>query len=306
MGGAPDVGGVLMKQVTSLTLVLAAVLGALLAPGCTTTLTGSVVSATTGEPYAGAEIRIAEATAMTDSRGIFEVPGLARVETTGTVVVDGFAPHEFTVDLKNSNQVLAVEIPDCCVTVNVTETAVEPAEIGTMTVTLDGEEATGSPPAFFNLPPGIHILSVVSPDHDSHESTITLAAGESSVTVELSLTAVETYRRFLEAGKYHRVDVEYAYIHPDEQKLLTLEHWKENNEGFQMKSYALGETRMLDTWRSSWTKTVYASVAEIDRTIEWQVTDPQYSDYGQVLTDNFNQHWVKVDGVWRMVHPEKF
>lgn len=295
-----------MKRVAGFAAMIVAVLGVLLTNGCTAALTGSVVSATVGEPIAGAVVCIAETTVATNSRGTFEMLGLARDEATGTVLVEGFAPYEFTVDLKTGDQTLAVEIPDCAVTVNVVERAVEPAEVGTMTVTLDGENPTVLPSTFSGLPPGVHRLSVESEDHESLESTITLAAGESSVTVELSLTAMETYRRFLEAGRYHRADVEYAYLHPDEQKLLTPEHWKEGNEGLQMKSYAFGETRMLDTWKSGWTAEVYADVAEIDRTIEWQVTDPQYSDYGQVLTDNFNQHWVKLDGVWRMVHPEKF
>lgn len=58
---------------------------------------------------------------------------------------------------------------------------------------------------------------------------------------------------------------------------------------------------MLRSRKSKYVKT-YWNVAEIDRSITFQVTDSKYADYGKAHTDNLSQHWVKVDGIWYIVH----
>ncbi|MDP2181384.1 MAG: carboxypeptidase regulatory-like domain-containing protein [Actinomycetota bacterium] len=280
-------------------LVLPAAIGL---TGCTSRLEGKVVSASTGEPIAGAVVKVADSTSTTDGTGAFTFEGLKRQDITGTVEVEGFPPYEFSTDLQKGNQSLTLKIPDYVLTVEVKEKALEPAEIATMTVTLDGIETTSTPAAFRRVAPGVHVLTVAADGHETHEATVTLEPGESTVKVELSLTPLETYRRFLEAGKFHRNKVAYSYIHPDERKLLTLKEWTKARSGLDMKSIALGNVRMLKSWKSQLTNKTYKNVAEIDRSIEYQVTGTEYSDYGQVITNNGNQHWVKLDGLWYIVH----
>ncbi len=61
---------------------------------------------------------------------------------------------------------------------------------------------------------------------------------------------------------------------------------------------------MRDSWTSTWTGKTYTNVAEIARTTEYQVTDPSRRDNGKVYTGRSAQHWVEVDGLWRLIYPE--
>lgn len=281
-----------------------AVIASIAITGCTSGLTGSVVSATTGDPIVGARVTIGNQTIQTDANGEFAFEQLSRAEFTGSVAVTGFPVTEFTCDVSNGSDSVAVKIEDAVVLINTTEAAVEPAAVVVTAATLDGVEATGCPLAFPPVPPGEHHLVISAENHETYDATLTVEAGEASVDVTLSLTPLATYERFLEASKYGRVDVEYQYIHPDERALLSLEKWTAMGQGLEMTSMTLGNVRMLATWDSLRTGKTYEDVAEIDRSVEYQVTDPQYSDFGMRFTDNRNQHWVKVDGIWYMVHLE--
>ncbi len=294
-----------MKTKPRVVLIGLTIVLALCDLGCASTLTGQVVSSSTGEGIGGATIELAGMTAVTGYDGRFTIEGLKGGELTGTVSLEGFEPQEFTVDLRQGAAPLVVEIPDCMLVVSVVEKAIEPVEVTDMIVTLDDLSHLKSPSTFERLAPGDHILKVKSEGHEPYESTITLAAGESALAVELSLTPQETYRRYLGASLYSRSEVKYAYIHPDEQALLTLERYLKLDQGTQLKSYSIGDVLMRASWTSEWTGKTYTDVAEIDRTITYEVVDPKRPDYGQEYTGHFSQHWVKVDGIWRLIYPEE-
>jgi hypothetical protein len=209
----------------------------------------------------------------------------------------------FEVDLSKGSADQTIKIGDSALALTVTEAAVEAKPIAECVAKLDGR-AVSTSQTVEGLAPGRYSLTVEAADHEPYKLMLDLKPGKTAVVATLTLTPLETYRRFYEAGKYHRDDVTYAYIHPDERAVLSPEKWKEWGSGWEDKSITFGEVRVLPSWASPVTKRTYSNVAEIDRTIEAQVIDPKYSDYGKVYTDNHTQHWAKMDGLWYMLHSE--
>lgn len=273
--------------------------------GCTSGASGKVVSAITGEPIVGAIVEVSGSTTMTGEGGVFSFDGLKRGKYQGLVRVEGYPPTRFSLDLSKGDGSTVVEIADSELTVQVNEKALEAKAIQAFMIKLDGVAATGQATLLERLAPGKHKLVVEADNHEAYEATVTLKPGKNSVTATLGLTPLETYKRFISAGKYHRYKVEYGYILPEERKLLTLKHWIELNDGTELRSITFGDVRMLASWKSGFTKKTYRDVAEIDRTIQSQVVSTKYSDYGRTYTDNFSQHWVKQGGLWFIVHAKK-
>jgi len=272
--------------------------------GCSATseVGGRVSSASTGEPVAGATVKLAGLTTTTGPDGTFTVSEVKRGETTGVVKVPGFPDTSFRVAVEGDEVTAAVQVPDCTLDLVVEENAVEQKPVDEYTVELDGTEAS-STVTLGPVPPGPRRIAVRAPGREDFETTITLKPGANKVPVALCLTPLETYKRFFAAGRYHRDSVAYKYIHPDERKKkLSLKKWKKWGSGTEDKSIKFGDVRMLGKWKSKYTKKTYSNVAEVDRTIVYQVSDAKYSDFGKTYTDNFSQHWVKVDGRWYLVH----
>jgi hypothetical protein len=266
-----------------------------------------VVSLSTGEAVAGAEVTVSDSSVVTDEDGRFAIPDLPRGAHAGVVSLEGFPRQEFSVDLSQGDQDLVVELVDSILNVQVSENALEPTEIAEVRIALDGIESTTSPAVFRRIPPGDYALLLESNEHESYESTVSIEPGENTIAVELDLTPVETYRRFVEAQKYRRGEVGYGYLHPDERELISLDRWlTEAGKGIEVLSVTFGDVRLLDSWKSSLTDRTYENVAEVDRTIESQVIDPQYSDYGVTFSDSASQCWVKVEGLWYLVHKEEW
>lgn len=273
--------------------------------GCTSGLTGRVISATTNEPISGALVTVSTSTTMTTAGGEFSFGKLDRKTTTGTVTLEGYSPVEFPIDLSNGDGSAVVKLPDSELTVRVEENALEPKPVAVYKLSLDGIVATSPADPIRRLAPGVHALKLEAESHEAIETTITLKPGANTSVMNLSLTPLETYKRFNAAGQFHRDKVVYGYIHSDERKLMTLKKWSSLSPGLETTKITFGDVRMLASWKSGFTKKTYKNVAEIDRTIVAQVVDPKYSDYGQSFTNNFAQHWVKVDGKWYIVHVGK-
>lgn len=268
--------------------------------GCSSTISGRVVSASTGQAIAGASVAVSGATTSTAADGSFTLGGIKREQTAGVVRVKGYPDTRFTVSAAGT---LLIKVADSTLSVRVTENAVEPKAVDDYHVAIDGREVTGTA-GIGLLPPGSHLVKVSSKDHEDRQIAATLTPGSNEVTASLSLTPLETYRRFYYAGQFHRDAVSYKYIHPDERKVLSLKQWQQWGAGTEDKSIKFGDVRILGKWQSPYLKKTYLNVAEVDRTTEYQVTDAKYSDFGRVYTDNFSQHWVKVDGKWFLVHAQ--
>jgi hypothetical protein len=289
-----------MKHAQQLLLVCL-LAGALLLVGCTTTLRGTVVSGTSGAPVAGAQVRVSGKSAVSDSGGSFVITGLPRGKASGSIETSGMSSTSFVIDLAGGDASETLKISDSRLAIKVIEAAIEPKEVTGYVVTLDDVEVEKAT-TLTGLAPGRHTLKISAKDHETRTLTTDLKPGDNSVVATIALTPSETYRRFSSAAQYGRTDVSYQYIHPDERALLSLAAWRKWGAGTTDKSITYGEVRTLASWTSPVTKKAYSNVAETDRTIEFQVTDPKYSDYGRIYTDNFSQHWAKVGDVWYLLH----
>jgi hypothetical protein len=264
---------------------------------------GTVVSLTQGRPVAGATITSAAGTAKTDSSGTFSVERLPIGTARVTVKVLGFQPFEATLKVESlAVTETTITIQDAALSGRLKELAAEPAAVSSATVQVARVATTLEPDGTFTvrgLPPGPVAVSVASPDHETTEATVTVHPGSNDTTVGLSLTPLETYRRFLVASQYHRDSVSYRYIHPDMRGRIRLSAWKKSEAGDEIKSYRFGTVRLLPAWKSPVTKKTYRDVAAIDRTIEGQYLGIPY-------TQNYTQCWAKVDGVWYILHKTTF
>lgn len=285
-------------------VLVSVVLGCLLIlilAGCTRTVQGRVVGSTSGEPMVGALVTISGESTRTDAAGAFLLTGIGGETAEGALIASGFPETSFDVDLSKGDASSTVQVIDAVVSVSLKERAVEPAEITSATITLGGRPVvTGQP--LKNLAPGKYTLAVAAANHEPYSAEVELAAGENSLVATISLTPLATYKRFWNAGQFHRDSTSYKYIHPDERKKLSLKAWKKWSSGTEGVSVKWGAVRMLGKWKSPVTKKTYKNVAEIDRTAKYQVTGTQYSDYGKTYTDNFSQHWANLNGIWYILH----
>lgn len=296
-------GGCLLPIIASLACLL-------LLGGCKTTgsVQGRLVSKTSGQPVAGAVVRLPSGNVTTDEQGGFSATGLDIGTVQASVVASGFEP--FTAKLTVAERVSAtetVEFPDAALRVKVKERAVEPKAVRGAVVRVGEATATAQPDGSFvltGLPSGTMTATVSASGHETSSTAVPLASGENAAAVTLGLTPLETYKRFRKAADFHRDSVSYRYIHPDERKLLSLKKWKAWSGGVENRSVKFGDVRFLSKWKSPYTKKTYRHVAEVDRTEVGQVTDPKYSDFGKVYTNNFSQHFVKLNGIWYLVHVE--
>jgi hypothetical protein len=274
---------------------------ALLLCGCTAAVSGRVVGHTSGNPIEGATVSASGVSTQTGALGEFTLSGLSGGTTTGSVSASGFPEASFAIDLSRGEASQTVEIQDAAVTVSLKELATEPQEIASATVTLDGRVMSAGQ-SLENVAPGTRLLTVSAADHEAYSATVTIAPGENSVVASLSLTPLATYKRCWAAMQFHRDGVSYKYIHPDERKKTSLKKWKTWMAGTEILSVKWGAVRTLAKWKSPVTKKTYAGVAEIDRSERYQVTGTQYSDFGRIYTENFSQHWSKLNGIWYFLH----
>lgn len=289
-----------MSRTNRWVLASAALFAVAAITGCTSQVSGRVVSSTTGSPVASATVTVGDISSQTDGDGGFLLEGVRAGARTGVVKVVGFRDTEFPMPSKSGSDTI-VEVPDGTIALFLVERAVEPKPIEAARVMFDGADV-GDGKVVGPLALGDHRVSVEASGCEAFEATITIAAGANETTLALSLTPLETYQRFYAAGRFHRDSMSYRYIHPNERKRLSLKKWKAWGSGTQDKSIKFGDIRMLKSWKSKYVKRTYRDVAEIDRTITYQVTDPKYADFGKTYTDNFSQHWVKADGIWYIVH----
>ena len=292
-----------MKRRIGASIVVCAA-AALLLSGCTATVSGRVVGHTSGEPIAGALVTVSGKSTRTDASGAFVLNGLEKRTAQGAVVASGYPSASFDTDLSQRDTSETVRVADAALTVGLNELAIEPQELTTATITLDGVTVVLGQ-QLKNLAPGAHILTVSAPDHEDYSGQIALVPGQNSILATLSLTPMATYHRFWAAAQYHHNDISYKYIHPDERKHLTLKKWKSLSGGVETISVKFGAVRMKASWKSVVTKKTYKNVAEIDRTEKYEVTGRQYSDFGKVYTVNYSQHWVQLRGIWYIVHKAK-
>ena len=263
------------------------------------------MSATTGKPVTGASVTVSDQTTRTAQDGTFQFDKLPKSgQLQGSVVTSGFAPVAFAASSENADA-LRVAVPDATLRITVTERAREPKTPESYVLTIDGRTASADT-TLEALSPGKHHLVLTGSKYLPLSTDATLKAGENTLTVSPSITATETYSRFMYDAQYGREKNTYGYVHPEERKRLSLKAWAKAESGTKTTSYKLGENRVLPKWKSKLLPTTFSNVVEIDRTYHLQVTDPKYSDYGQTFTDSGSQHWVMVDGIWYMVHPAKF
>lgn len=279
--------------------------------GCTGTASGRLTSLTMKTPIAGAAIQSDAGTATTDATGAFTIGGARLGALPVTVTVPGFPPFRASINAANSDSAKASEIvlQDAALTGRLTERAAEPKVVASATVQVAGRPATLSPDGTFTLaglPAGATSITVQAPGHEATEVAPVLRPGSNDATVAVSLTPVETYARFFAAIQFHRLPAAYSYFHPDERRRIPFSHFTKGESGFEQQSIKFGEVKMLAAWVSPVTKKRYQNVASIDRTIVSQVSDPKYSDFGRVYTENYTQCWAKSDGIWYILHKGVF
>jgi len=281
----------------SVVFVAACVGPFLLLVGCTANVSGRVVGRTLGEPVAGARVTISGESTLTDGAGNFVFTGVDKSTSKGAVTASGFPETTFEVDLRGGDASSTVAIVDAVVIVGIKELAVEPREVPTATVTLDGQAVSIGQPVK-SVVPGAHTLTIDAPGHESFEGSVDVVPGENSLVTSVSLTPLETYKRFWDAGQFHHDSLAYKYVHPDERKTLSLKEWKAwSAGGGETISVKWGAIRIHPNWKSPVTKKRYSDVAEIDRTekLQW---------LGRTFTSNYSQRWAKVAGIWYILHKD--
>jgi len=262
---------------------------------------GRVVGRTSGEPMVGALVTISGESTRTDTAGAFLLTGIGGQTAKGTVVASGFPEASFDVDLSKGDATSTVQIADAAVSVTLKERAVEPAEIASAAVTVSGRSMVAGQP-LTNLAPGKYTLAVDAPGHEPYSAEIELAPGANSFVATMSLTPLATYKRYSVACTFHRTSLAYKYVHPDERKRLSLKKFKRWDADTETISVKYGAQTVQKTWKSSVTKKTYKNVTEIFRTVKYQVSGTQYSDYGHTYTTNSSQRWVKLNGIWYILH----
>jgi hypothetical protein len=259
------------------------------------------VGQTSGEPIIGATVTVSGESTQTDAAGAFMLTGVDKGTASGSVVASGFAQVSFGLDFGKGDASATVEVADAEVVISIKELAIEPQEVTSATVSIDGQSVALGQPAR-TLAPGTRTITVSSPGHEAYSAQVLVVAGQNSIVATLSLTPQETYKRMWAAMQFHRDSVSYKYIHPDERKKLSLKKWKIWMSGTEILSVKWGAVRMLAKWKSPVTKKTYQNVAEVDRIEKYQVTGSQYSDFGHTYTSNYSQHFVKLNGLWYMLH----
>jgi len=282
----------LRGRTLALTSVL--VLLATMLVGCTTSVSGTVTSHTTQEPLAGVVVEIEGVSMTTTADGGFSLDvALESEQTTLTVRRAGFPDHRVVITKGDGH--LDIEFPDAIVKVRVMENAVESAAVSTCNVTALGlqlQESDSDQQAFVSelVPVGTTRLEVASPGHEDWSIEATLSPGVSSFVATLSLTAEETYRRYVDAYTFWRLETAYEYLHPDLRAVETFEEYKTGIEsGGQVKSVKIEGSRELAEWTCR--GKTYTGVVEIDRMLELQ---DDWGDY----TASGTQHWAKHEGRW--------
>jgi hypothetical protein len=293
------------KRVRIVMACVIALLAVALISGCNTqrSVTGKVVSGSTGKPMAGSVVVISDVRSVVASDGSFTIEKASSKELTGSVQTTGFPDTPF--DMSKDQGTVVVRVPDAVLRLTVAERALQPKAMENYSLLLDGAPASAET-TIEGLVPGVHRVELTGAKYLPLSIETTLQSGVNTLAVSPSLTATETYARMLYESEFNRDKAAYQYIHPDERRTkITLKQWTKNKKITQMTSSKLGEMRMLPEWRSKLMNQTYTNVAEIDRSLKYQVIGTQYSDFGRTYTFNQNQHWVLVDGLWYMVHARK-
>jgi carboxypeptidase family protein len=286
-----------MERVAMVAILLCVVGACLVIAGCTGAVTGTVTSETTGEPVEGAKVVVGGLSCTTDAKGHFT---LADVETgKGTVKVqcDGYTPASASVEVVRDGSMVDLVLQDGVVNGLVKEVAAEPKPVAKATVTIgDAETKTDSEGRFefVGVPIGTHEVVVKAKDHEAYETDMDVVAGGNEATFKLSLTPTATYMRYYDAYRFGHYGRAWRYVHKDVKKRQEYSRYVKNLESSSVVSFKIEGERMLKKWKAPGIGKTYKNVAEIDRIIRWQ------GAYG-TFTDNYSQHWVKVDGKWFIV-----
>jgi hypothetical protein len=143
----------------------------LLLSGCTAAARGRVVGHTSGEPIVGAVVTVSGESTRTDEAGAFALAGIDKGTATGSVTASGFPEVVFDLDFSKGDATSTVEIADVVVTISLRELAVEPQEVASVTITLDGQPVSLTQ-SLTNVAPESRTLVVQAPDHEPYSAAV--------------------------------------------------------------------------------------------------------------------------------------
>lgn len=270
--------------------------------GCSSDVTGRVVSGTSGQPVTSATVTVGELSAQTDANGGFAFTKVKNGEYEVSCIPSGYPKAKKPVVVGSDLKPFVLTVADSAITGKVTETAVEPKAIATGTVQVAGQSLPIAADGSFSaqgLIPGETTMTVVVADHMPKITKVTLKPGANSVDASVSLTPQQTYQRYFSAYKFSRYKVAYKYVHPDQRKKESYAEFAKSMSSSTAISLALGQISTLGKWKSKSTGKTYANVTEIDRSVVYQI--PGYASQ----TDNLSQHWIRpADGNWYIVFNE--
>lgn len=289
-----------MNRYVRVSLGLFVVTVALSTTGCSSDVSGTVVSQTTGAAIASATVSCGDRIASTDVNGAFALEQVKNGEREVEVSATGYPRATMKADVASDMEPINLVIPDSRIRGRVTEVALEPKPITEASVTVGSVSVELGEDGSFEaagLPPGDTTITVAASNHEVGAVAVTLKPGDNTVEVPLSLDVKETYRRYNAAQKYGRFGASYKYLHPDVRKLLPLKKYLADQEDDPVTiiSLKIGDTRVVKSLRSKYTRRTYKNVTQVDRQLIME-----YPGYGRE-TDNWTQHWQKIDGKWYLI-----
>jgi len=185
------------------------------------------------------------------------------------------------------------------------EYAVQPLPVSGATVKVAGKSTKTDENGIYRLdrvPVDNQKLIVESPNHERYEKSVDIQKGENKADISMSLTPEETIRRWLMVQKEGRFDIAYKYLHPQNKKWLSKYeyvgwHDQANQQlSLSIKSYAIGNKSLLDSWTDVYTGRIYKNVAEVNFTLSIEAT---VNEVTSEFTDKTTAHLVKVDHEWK-------
>jgi hypothetical protein len=278
-------------------LVALAISCALLASGCSGTVTGQVLNSTDNSPVPAATVQIGEETATADGDGRFEIPKVKTGEQSVTVTAEGFGDFSDTLTVERGDNSFTVALENGQILGRIKENAEITDRVTKAQVTLAGTRVTSDGARFelTNVPVGEHEITVKLKGHRTARQTVTVEPGENQLEIMLDLTPAESYMRYHQAYVFGRMRAAYGMVHPDVRKRYSYSEFakqkRETNDTVSIEWAKVGRVKTVSKWTPSYMSKMYRHVALVDRSIRAQFL-------GMTLTDHTTQHWVDEGGRW--------
>lgn len=276
------------------------------------TIKGKVLEEFSNKPIPNATVTIGKKRAISDKNGNFSLKIKAGNQLL-SILASGYEEYKSILNIPYlvPQDLKIIRLKNGIIVGKLIENYPRPQEINKAVLSVGGKRQIVNSQDTFKItgiPIGKQTLRIENlEDYEPYQNSISVQAGENSVTLALSPSIDEVAKRFAQAYKFNDWDLVYDLLHPDSQiKKKTIEIFvnersdllkKENAQGLYLDNVTTHKHTLLSSWKSNSGK-VYKNVALVRFNFKWEISD---SNKARQDNKNYNGYFVKHSDGWKII-----